>query len=107
MSLKSRRFKFLLGTCSLGVFLFLAFLGRMNSGLCFEDKECVSVAKDCCGCNAGGEAEAINKKLIEKHGNRRQKKCRGVACPQVISDHWSCFATPKCVRGRCKLVQKQ
>ena len=69
---------------------------------CVQDFDCVSVKEECCGCTAGGLATAISKDLE----NEWQKKlnCEEIMCIMVMSDHPSCFQEPKCVEGRCILV---
>ena len=73
--------------------------------ICEEDRECVGVSADCCGCGMGGTATTINKDYLNYWGNKLKIECKGIACLAVISKHWTCSAKPKCVKGRCELIK--
>ncbi len=71
---------------------------------CNEDNDCVSVKSGCCGCNAGGKNTAINRKYLDYWYSKLWDECREIACIAVMSDHWTCFAEPKCIDGKCQLL---
>ena len=71
---------------------------------CNEDNDCVSVKSGCCGCNAGGKNTAINRKYLDYWYSKLWDECREIACIGVMSDHWTCFAEPKCIDGKCQLL---
>jgi len=73
--------------------------------ICKENRECVMVSADCCGCGMGGTTTTINKDYLNYWENKLNAECKPIACLAVISNHWTCFATPKCVDGRCQLVE--
>ena len=58
----------------------------------------------CCGCNAGGSNTAINRKYIEYWYDKLSNECREIDCGDIMSNHWTCFAEPKCVDGKCQLL---
>ena len=70
---------------------------------CNEDNDCVSVKSWCCGCNAGGSNTAINKNYLEYWYDKLSNECRDIGCAGVMSNHWTCFAEPKCVDGKCQM----
>ncbi len=72
---------------------------------CSQDSDCIKVKNDCCGCNAGGSATAINKNFkTQWKGNCNEI---GIACPAVMSNDPSCFAEPKCENNKCVLAGKK
>ena len=72
---------------------------------CREDSDCVSVRGECCGCSSGGTATAINKKYKEEWENKLINNCQNNLCLAGISDDWTCFAEPECIKGKCELVE--
>jgi len=72
---------------------------------CTADSECVPVRADCCGCNAGGKAAAINKKFIFEWN--KQPSCAGIMCPAVMSNDPSCSGVPKCVNNKCEIINAE
>ncbi len=74
---------------------------------CNTDSDCISVADGCCDCNHGGTAIAINKKYLDYWKEKMLEECdpEETICMTVISNHWTCFAEPKCVEGECQLVE--
>lgn len=68
---------------------------------CVQGSDCIKVKADCCGCNAGGSAAAINKNFK----NQWKSNCNevGIACPAVMSNDPSCFQEPECVNNKCVL----
>ena len=72
---------------------------------CRRADECVKIKADCCGCNAGGTAAAINNERLSKWLSTLETKCQEIACPQVISDDWTCKVEPRCVKNKCTLVK--
>ena len=72
--------------------------------ICREEGECISVSPGCCGCWSGGTAVAINKDYFNYWSNRTLVDCEDKLCIQVISDHWTCSAKPRCIKGKCQLV---
>jgi len=72
---------------------------------CNKDDDCISVKSGCCGCTAGGSNIAINKDYLDYWNQKLSEECEEIGCPAVMSDHWTCFATPKCVNGECQLVE--
>ena len=73
--------------------------------ICRRADECVKVKADCCGCNAGGTAAAINNERLPNWLSALETKCREIACPAVISNDWTCNVEPKCVKNKCTLVK--
>jgi len=73
---------------------------------CSADSDCVAVRADCCGCNAGGKAMAINNRYIFDW-NGKCKTSEPVMCPAVMSDDPSCFGAPKCVNSRCEIINAE
>lgn len=72
---------------------------------CEKDNDCVSIKGDCCGCSSGGAATAVNKTHVPRWPKKLSEKCKETVCPAVISDHWTCFANPKCVKNKCELMK--
>ncbi len=73
--------------------------------LCKNDRECIYVAGDCCGCSSLGTATTINKDYFQYWNEKQSFECKRVFCAAAISDHKSCFAEPKCINNKCELVQ--
>ena len=73
--------------------------------ICRRDDECTKVKADCCGCTAGGQAAAVNKEYVASWTNTLNQKCREIACPAVMSNHWTCMVEPKCVKNKCSLIK--
>ena len=69
---------------------------------CDQDSDCISIDKNCCGCNAGGSAVAINKKF--KDDWNKKLNCEKIMCPAVMSNDPSCFQEPKCENNKCILA---
>lgn len=90
-----------------GIFTYLNRLITISDNIytCNEDADCVSVKDECCGCSAGGSSTAINKNYSDYWNNKISNECKGTLCPAVMSDHWTCFAKPKCVNNRCQLLK--
>ncbi|MBA4319671.1 MAG: hypothetical protein C0412_14820 [Flavobacterium sp.] len=74
---------------------------------CGQDSDCISVKNGCCSCNQGGKTTGINKNLEKEWNSKLSKECRGILCPQVISNDPSCFKEPKCVNNKCVLEEKE
>ncbi|MEK6861726.1 MAG: hypothetical protein AABY07_07185 [Nanoarchaeota archaeon] len=72
---------------------------------CRIDSDCVKIEADCCGCSAGGKADTINKEYLQDWRDTIAVKCQNIACPAVMSNHWSCTAEIKCVLNKCNLVR--
>ncbi len=72
---------------------------------CNIDSDCVSVADGCCNCNHGGVATSINKKYLDYWSKKNLDNCGDVACMTVMSNHWTCYAESKCVKGKCQLKE--
>lgn len=73
---------------------------------CTSDSDCISVKADCCGCNQGGKAKAINKGkyvIYETSLQCNDDINNKIFCAQVISGDPSCSAVPKCVSNKCTL----
>ena len=73
---------------------------------CYSDDDlvqCVKVKADCCGCNAGGTAIAINKRYKSYWENRLAEKCKEIECPAVMSNDPSCFQKVGCINDECQL----
>ena len=68
---------------------------------CMQNRECIKVRGDCCGCSSGGTATSINRKYYDYWQN---KFIEGCVCPAMISNHKTCRQEPKCIRNKCKLV---
>ncbi|MEK6848446.1 MAG: hypothetical protein AABX65_02335 [Nanoarchaeota archaeon] len=75
--------------------------------ICRYDSDCISVQGDCCGCTAGGQAASINGEHQENWEKTIDVKCKDIACPAVMSNHWTCSAEAKCVNNKCTLVKAQ
>jgi len=73
--------------------------------LCEKNSDCVSISSGCCGCNSGGTATSINKDYESDWNSYSNMQCMGMGCLAVMSDHWTCFASPKCIDNRCELVE--
>lgn len=71
---------------------------------CTSDNDCVSVKSGCCGCTEGGSNTAINNEHLGYWQLKLVNECKETACAQVMSDDWTCFATPKCVEGKCQII---
>lgn len=74
---------------------------------CVEDKECVPVKSECCGCMAGGTAIAINRDYYNYWEKKLDSECKGIACIQMISHHWTCSSQPKCINNKCQLLERK
>lgn len=88
---------------------FVSPMSKIDQGLmssCQSDSDCTIVPADCCGCNAGGENTAININYREQWSEKLADECKNVFCPQVMSDHWTCFAGVECKNNVCTLVEK-
>ena len=72
---------------------------------CRYDRECVKVTNGCCGCSSGGGAIAINKDYLNYWGKKLAENCQERICLAVISNHWTCSASPKCINNKCELEQ--
>ncbi|MFH1240466.1 MAG: hypothetical protein V1672_04600 [Candidatus Diapherotrites archaeon] len=95
----------------LGILIFLVFLvGCVQSNdndkmsenfkLCSDNSDCIVDRGNCCGCGRGGIATAINKNFSEEW----HKILGNCMCPSVESNDPTCKAEPKCVNGKCVLV---
>ena len=73
---------------------------------CRYDADCVKVKADCCGCTMGGQAATLNKENEAVWTKTVEVKCKNIACLQVISNHWTCFADTKCINNKCTLVNE-
>ena len=71
--------------------------------ICNKDADCVKVDADCCGCTAGGTATTLSSKSQKAWQATIDVKCKDIMCPAVMSEHWSCFAEPKCIENKCTL----
>lgn len=69
---------------------------------CSENSDCILVKAGCCGCNAGGNAKAINKNF-KMDWKGECEEIAPVMCPSVMSDDPSCFKKPTCVSNKCVL----
>ena len=77
-------------------------VNRMNISpekYCETDDDCVKVNVECCNCNMGGTAKAVNKESYTP------PNCEGILCMAVISKDWTCFAEPRCIDNECTLVK--
>ena len=74
--------------------------------ICSADTDCVKVDADCCGCNAGGKAVAVNKNYKEEWEKELLEKCKDIVCPAVMSEDPSCFGAVKCVNNVCQIESK-
>lgn len=99
------------------VFLFLLFGGRkilfpvederdpksvpFYQAFCQKDSDCVKVAGDTCGCSSGGTATSVNKNFKDQWLESTEWGMN--TCLAVISNHPSCFTSPKCENFQCKL----
>lgn len=79
---------------------------KMDFYSCDIDADCVPVRADCCGCNAGGKATAINKKYILEW-NSGCNQAEPVMCPAVMSSDLSCFGVPKCANNKCEIINAE
>ncbi len=70
---------------------------------CANDSDCIAAQNGCCGCTAGGSNTAINKNYLNEWNKDIADVCTNILCPQVISSDTSCFAEPKCIKGKCTL----
>ena len=72
---------------------------------CTQDADCVLAKQGCCGCNSGGQQEALNKAHLEKLKARRIKGCAHTACLAVVNDSPACRATQaQCIKGTCEVT---
>lgn len=74
--------------------------------ICEEDRECISVSAGCCGCSSGGQATTINEDYLDYWNNKLAEDCQEIGCIAVMSNHWTCFAEPKCVNNKCELIKE-
>ena len=74
---------------------------------CSKDDDCISVKSGCCDCNAGESNTAINRNYLQKWNEKLSDECKDIGCIMVMSNDWTCFAEPKCVNGKCKLILKK
>jgi hypothetical protein len=71
--------------------------------VCSVDDDCVrSKIKNRCGCSGGGSDITVNKNYHERVVQRLLSE---VGCPAVMSNHWTCKASPKCENSQCRLVK--
>jgi hypothetical protein len=70
---------------------------------CEKDEDCTLVQADCCGCNQGGQNTAVAKKDGENWLSELLAGCHETICPQVISEHPSCYSQAICTDGKCAL----
>lgn len=70
---------------------------------CATDADCMKFPAGCCGCTAGGKAQAIARKNEDELILQMQQKCSQQMCPQVISTDHSCSSRVACVQGQCRL----
>lgn len=71
---------------------------------CAEDMDCAKVDASCCGCNNGGAATSVAKSYARSWDSNLSEQCKGVVCPKVLSDHWTCSASPACIGNVCSLI---
>ncbi len=74
---------------------------------CGIDEDCVAIKSGCCDCNNGGTSTAINKDYQDEWNSNLEIECETTLCITAISNHWTCFAEPKCVEGKCELVPSE
>jgi len=70
---------------------------------CKTDKDCVTVADDCCPCSQGGKARAIPRKQKDTYEKERKKRCADTACTEMMSTDPTCSQEPFCGAGICEL----
>ncbi len=90
-----------------GIFLYMNRSITLTDDIykCNEDDDCISVKSGCCGCTAGGSNTAINRTYLDYWNNKMLDECKEISCLAVISNHWTCFAKPKCINDKCQLVR--
>jgi|GEM_PF-6307345 hypothetical protein len=74
--------------------------------ICNKDSDCVKVNADCCGCTAGGKATTLAMKSEKVWQQTLDVKCKDIMCPAVMSQDWSCFVEPKCIKNKCTLIKE-
>lgn len=74
---------------------------------CKDDNECIKIKGDCCECNTGGTAIAINRKYSDYWNNKLNRQCKDIFCTQVISNDWTCFANVSCIENKCELIEEK
>jgi hypothetical protein len=71
--------------------------------LCKVDGDCVKMTLlNRCGCTGGGKDTVANNEYYE---NYIKGQLSDIYCPAVMSNHWTCKASPKCVNNNCRLVK--
>ena len=71
---------------------------------CSQDTDCILAPQGCCGCNSGGQQDALNKKYSEALKARRGKGCAHQGCLAVINDSPECQAKQaQCIKGQCEV----
>lgn len=74
---------------------------------CDIDSDCIIVQDGCCDCGNGGKNAVINKNYLDYWNQKISKECKNKGvCVAVVSNHWTCFAEPKCINNRCQLLEK-
>lgn len=72
--------------------------------VCSQDTDCILASQGCCGCNSGGQQDALNKKYSETLKGRRVKGCAHQGCLAVINDSPECQAKQaQCIKGQCEV----
>jgi hypothetical protein len=71
---------------------------------CKADADCVAMAGDCCGCNAGGSQAVVTRAKLDEFEAARSSRCREAVCVALMSSHPSCRQEARCVEGSCRLV---
>jgi hypothetical protein len=70
---------------------------------CKVNSDCTRVAGGCCGCGGGGADSAINRQYTVVWSRHLTDACKELACIAMMSNHWTCKATPICEQGQCTL----
>jgi hypothetical protein len=71
---------------------------------CKTTSDCTVEPVECCDCNQGGKLEAVSKKQFAKDKAARVASCKGIMCPQFVSNDPSCSEHAECVDGACVLA---
>ena len=85
--------------------VFFLYFGEPDVYKCSRNSDCVSVQADCCGCNHGGTANAIYVTYRNYWNDKMSRECGTIDCVAMMSTHWTCFAEPECINGKCELLE--
>ena len=75
-----------------------------ESKQCSIDTDCIAVSAGCCTCRTGGKQRAIPASQSAMYHQQLDLNCKGILCPQYISNDPICKKNSRCQGGWCVLA---